>query len=144
MSKFNLYVPEEFTVEYSSGIVSAILPDGSSINMAKATPANMRVDEYLNNRLEELKTFVEKDSIQVVQFPNDRGEMSNFKDDTLGNSKSAVSQEYTFIYNGVKYHVYQVCAITWLNGFVFTYTATEENYLNNLDTIKKIAEKVEF
>ena len=30
------------------------------------------------------------------------------------------------------------------NGFVFTYTATEENYAKHIDTIMKIAEKVEF
>ena len=143
VAKFNLYVPEDFTVEYSSGLVSALMPDGSSINLSRATQTNVKVNEYLSTRLEELGAIVS--DITIIQHKNDDGTLSNFNPkDSLGNAKSAASQEYTFVYNGVTYHVYQVCAITTFNGFVFTYTATEENYYKNLDTVKKIAEKVEF
>ena len=143
VSKFNLYVPESFKVNYSSGIVSATMEDGSSINMSKATQTNVRVDDYLNRRIEELKPFVS--DITIIQHKDSEGKLSNFNArDSLGNAKSAASQEYTFIYNGVKYHVYQVCAITSFNGFFFTYTATEENYKKNLETVKNITKKVEF
>ena len=143
VAKFKLYVPEDFKVEYSSGIVSAIMPDGSSINMAKATETNVRVDEYLSRRIDELKGIVS--DVTVIQHEDSEGNKTNFNSkDSLGNSKSAASQEYTFVYNGVTYHVYQICAITTLNGFVFTYTATEENYEKNLAVVKKIIEKVEF
>ena len=143
VAKFKLYVPEDFKVEYASGIVSAIMPDGSSVNMAKATETNVRVDEYLSRRIEELGAIVS--DVTVIQHENSDGTKTNFNTNvSFGNAKSAASQEYTFVYNGVTYHVYQICAITTLNGFVFTYTATEENYSNNLETIKKIIEKVEF
>lgn len=143
VSKFNLYVPENFAVEYSSGIVSALMPDGSSINLSRATQTNVRVDDYLNTRLEELKSIVS--DVTVIEYENSDGTKSPFNsNDTLGNARSAASQEYTFVYNGIKYHVYQVCAVTAFNGFVFTYTATEENYLKNLETVKEIAKRVEF
>lgn len=143
VSKFNLYVPVDFKVEYSSGIVSAISPDGSSVNMSRATQTNVRVDEYLNRRIEELSNIVS--DIKIIQHTDSNGELSDFnKNASLGNAKSAASQEYTFVYNGTTYHVYKVCAVTTFNGFVFTYTATEENYNKNLETIKTIIEKVEF
>lgn len=143
VAKFKLYVPEDFKVEYSSGIVSAILPDGSSINMAKATETNVRVDEYLSRRIDELKAIVS--NVTVIPHVNSDGTTTNFNTNaSLGDAKSAASQEYTFVYNGVTYHVYQICAITTFNGFVFTYTATEENYAKNLGTINKIIQKVEF
>jgi len=143
VAKFNLYVPEDFEVQYSSGIVSALMPDGSSVNMSKATQTNVRVDDYLNRRIEELKVIVT--DVNIIKHINADGTESNFNaDDSLGNSKSAASQEYTYVYNGTAYHVYQVCAITQWDGFVFTYTATEENYYKNLDTVKKIAQRIEF
>lgn len=143
VAKFNLYVPESFKVEYSSGIVSATMLDGSNVTMAKATKTNVRVDDYLTTRIEELSSIVT--DIKIIQHTNEDGTLSNFNaKDSLGNSKSAASQEYTFVYNGTTYHIYQICAVTTFNGFVFTYTATEENYQKNLETVKKIAEKVEF
>ena len=143
MSKFNLYVPESFEVQHSSGSVTAIMADGSSVNMSRATQTNVRVDSYLNRRIEELKNIVS--DINVIQYQSSDDEKSNINpNDSLGNAKSAASQEYTFVYEGVKYHVYQICAITTFNGFVFTYTATEENYQKNLETVRKIIEKVEF
>ena len=143
VAKFKLYVPEDLKVEYSSGIVSAVFSDGSSVNMAKATETNVRVDEYLSRRITELSAIVS--DVTVIPHVNSDGTTTNFNTNvSFGNAKSAASQEYTFVYNGVTYHVYQICAITTFNGFVFTYTATEENYSKNLDTIKKIIEKVEF
>lgn len=143
VSKFNLYVPENFEVQHSSGSVTAIMADGSSVNMSRATQTNVRVDSYLNRRIDELKNIVS--DINVIQYESSDGEKSNINpNDSLGNAKSAASQEYTFVYEGVKYHVYQICAITTFNGFVFTYTATEENYQKNLETVRKIIEKVEF
>lgn len=143
VAKFNFYVPENFEVQYSSGIVSASFPDGSSVNISKATQTNVRVDDYLKRRIDELKLIVT--DVKVIKYKNEDGTETDFNTNvSLGNSKSAAAQEYTYIYNGVTYHVYQVCAITQWNGFVFTYTATEENYYNNLDTVKEIAERIEF
>ena len=62
----------------------------------------------------------------------------------IGNSKNAVSYEYTYVHNGITYHVYQVLAITTFNGYVFTYTAADENYGSHTEEIRKISEKISF
>ena len=143
ISKFNLWIPEDWTVEYSSGIVSASCNDGSNITLAKATSTGVEVGVYLKTRIEDLKNIVT--DLEVIKHENENGELKDINGKaSFGNSKQAASQEYTFVYNGTTYHVYQVCAVTWFNGFVFTYTATEENYYKHLDVIEKIAEKVEF
>ena len=143
VSKFKLYVPENFEVKDSSGSVTVLMPDGSSVNMSRATQTNLYVDSYLNKRIEEMKSIAH--DVKIIEHVYSDGTKSNFNtDDSLGDARSAASQEYTYVYNGVTYHVYQICAITTFNGFVFTYTATEENYQKNLDTVKDIKQRVEF
>ncbi len=142
VSKFSLYLPEDFTVDYSSGITSATLSDGSNITMSKATNTGVDVGTYFETRLDELSKIVS--DIAPVEFEDENGEIKTVNGNAkFGNASSAASQEYTFVYNGTTYHVYQVCAVTTFNGFVFTYTATEENYYKHLDTVLKVAEKVE-
>ena len=131
--KYALYVPEEFAVEHASGLTTVSLNDGSNLTLSRATTTGIAVDEYWENRKKELKALV-----------GDITEISANKVTNLGNSKHATAYEYTFVYNNTTYHVYQVLAVTTFNGFVFTYTAAEENYEKHLDTIMKIAEKVEF
>ena len=140
-AKFSLYVPEQFEVEYSSGIVLAKLPDGSNISMSRATSTGMSVADYWNNRKTELDAIV--DDITVVMQTADGGEEKEYANVTFGNAKSAAAYEYTYTYNGTVYHVYQVFAVTSFNGFAFTYTATNENYASHIDTVKDIIAKVE-
>lgn len=133
VAKFSLYVPEDFKVEYSSGISCASLDDGSNITLTRATSTGVSVADYWNNRKSELEAIV--GGITLVE---------EVKSTSFGNAKNAASYEYTYVYNGTVYHVYQVFAVTTFDGFVFTYTATDENYSKHLDTIMKITEKVEF
>lgn len=133
VSKFSLYLPKEFEVEYSSGMVSASLPDGSNVNMARATSTGVAVNDYWENRKSELSAIVTDITVISENEPT-----------KLGNSSRAFAYEYTFVYNGTTYHVYQVLAVTTFNGFVFTYTAQDSIYSEHIDIIKKIAEKVEF
>lgn len=133
VAKFSLYVPEDFEVEYSSGITCASLADGSNITMTRATSTGMSVGDYWTKRKAELEAIV--DEITIVE---------EVKSTNFGNAKNAASYEYTYVYNGTTYHVYQVFAVTTFDGFVFTYTAAEENYASHIDVIEKITEKVEF
>ena len=143
VAKFNFYVPENYTPSYSSGIVSAYMDDGSSVNISRPKQTNVRIDEYLNNRIEELKSIVF--DVTVIPHVNSDGTTENYNlNAELGNAKDAASHEYTYVYNGVKYHVYQVCAVTRNDGFVFTYTATEENYYKHIDTVYEIAKRINF
>ena len=133
VAKFSLYVTDDFSVDESSGIVSATLEDGSNITMSAATATGVVVSEYWERRKDELSAVT-----------SDITEIEVNKEATLGNAKRAFSYEYTYVYNGTKYHVYQILAVTTFDGFTFTYTATEENYAKHLEIIQDIAERVEF
>ncbi len=140
VSKFSLYLPDEFNVEFSSGMVSASLEDGSNITMSRAVSTNVSVGDYFKNRIDELSKIVT--DIKIIEFTDENGEVKTINGNVkFGNAKSAASQEYTFVYNEQTYHVYQICSVHNFNGFVFTYTATEENYAKHLDIIQKICEK---
>ena len=129
--KYSLYLPEGANVEHASGLTVATLEDGSSITLSAVSAAGVTPDVYWKNRKDELS-----------EIATEITEISTNANATLGNSRAAWLCEYTFVYNNTTYHVYQVLAITFFNGYVFTYTATEENYAKNLETISKIAEKV--
>jgi hypothetical protein len=129
--KYSLYLPEDAVVEHSSGITVATLADSSSITLSAVSGAGVTPDEYWQNRKNELSEIV-----------TDIKEISTGTQVKLGNSRAAWLYEYTFVYNNTTYHIYQVLAITVFSGYVFTYTAAEENYAANLETVAKISEKV--
>ncbi len=138
VAKFSLWVPESFEIVQSSGIVECRMEDGSTVSLTTAHETGVVVSDYWKNRkaqLEELFGTVTEKKIDTAC--------------TLGNSRGAFAYEYTYVYKGTTYHVYQILAIAdtgilTTDGFVFTYTATEENYSNNLDVIKKICDKVTY
>jgi hypothetical protein len=131
-SRFSLFVPEDYEVEYSSGIVSAKTADGSNINMTRAMSTGVTITDYWKLRREELSAIV--GDVTVV---------SELAECTFGNAKSAAAVEYTYEYNGTVYRVYQVFSVTTFNGFTFTYTATEANYAKHIDTVREIIKRVE-
>ena len=133
VAKFSLYVPSTMTADETSGIVSASYGDGSNVTLSKATATGVVVSKYWETRKTELSAIV-----------NSLTEIEINKEASLGNAKRAFSYEYTFVYNNTTYHVYQVLAVTTFDGFVFTYTATEDNYASHIDEVKTIIEKVEF
>ena len=136
---FSLYVPKGFTCDYSSATVSATHTDGSNINMSEATMTgnNMTVSDYWKIRKAELSAIVEDITEIKINEPT-----------SVGDSKYAFSFEYTFVYNGETYHVYQVLAVEgfflFQNGYVFTYTAKEANYNLHFDNVITVLEKVDF
>ena len=138
-SGFEFYVPDSFEPNYSSAIVSASTPDGSNVNMTKATSTGVYATTYWEMRKTELSAFA-----------SDITEIEINKETKLGNNSStfykdwAYSYEYTFKYGENVYHVYQILAIDGMEGYVFTYTALEENYLKHFDEVLSIIEKVRF
>jgi len=136
---FSLYVPEGFVCNYSSATVSATHSDGSNINMSEATMTGnrMTVSDYWKIRKEELSKIVGEITEIKVNEPTE-----------VGNANYAFSFEYTFVYNGETYHVYQVLAVEgfflFQDGYVFTYTAKEANYTTHIDSIETALEKVDF
>ena len=133
VAKYSLWVPDDFTVKYSSGITEAALADGSAITMSAATNTGVVVTDYWAARKAELEALFGTVTVISADTPT-----------ALGNSNAAFSYEYTYTYNGEVFHVYQVLAITTFDGFVFTYTAKEANYSKHIDVIKKICDKVTY
>ena len=130
---FSLYLPEEFKTNYSDGLVSASLTDGSTITVSKVRSAGMAVNDYFDKRIEDLEKTV-----------TDYKQAEEVKLCSLGNANQAASYEYTYEYNGEVYRVYQVFGITTFNGFVFTFTAKDSNFYSHIETVKKIAERIVF
>lgn len=139
LSGFDLYVPESFKPSFSSAIALATHIDGSSINLTKATPSGITADKYWELRKSELEKFFG----EVTEIQKDA-------DTELGNSNSSLygnwdwAYEYTYVHEGEKYHVYQILSIDGFDGYVFTYTALEDNYYLHFDEVLKVIEKVNF
>lgn len=138
LAGFELYLPESFKVDFTSGIVSASHDDGSNVTLTKATRAGVAADTYWKERQEELSSIAT--NIEIIKEA-EQGKLGN-------NSEWAFIYEYTFDYNGAKYHVYQILAVDGFlffgEGYTFTYTAKEENYQKHFGEIEKIINKVTF
>ncbi len=133
LAGFDLYVPSDFSLDYSSAIVSATHSDGSNITMTKTTSGGIMINQYFELRKTELSPLVSDFKLISTDVNAD-----------FGDAKNAAAYEYTYAYNGKTFHVYQVFAIKGLSGYVFTYTATEENFSLHKDKIDRIAKKVNF
>ena len=131
LAGFSLYMPESFTLDFGSAIVSATHEDGSNVTMTKVTAAGVSVDKYWERRKTELSAIVS--NLTVI---------SENAECEFGNAQNMFKYEYTFNYNGKTFRVYQVLAVYGYNGYVFTYTAKAGNYDLHLEEIMKITDKV--
>ena len=157
LSKFSLYVPENYEVIYSSGFVKAKISDGANISLTRATDTNVSILDYLVGRKDNMKSFTtDFEDISIVTATpiedKDNPVYKNFDCEALYDAGLAfgdlgskvIAYEYKYTFNNQVYHVYQLVGVNRLNGFVFTYTALESEYYQHLDEIKTILEKVRF
>lgn len=131
---FNLFVPESFEVDYSSGVVSATHADGSNINMSKATYTGVTVEQYFEHRKAELETLTEGEVTVLAS-----GEAVSIE-----GTKWAHAYEYKYTLLGKEYHVYQVFIVKGYEGYVFTYTAPEALFEGHLSEAKTCISKIGF
>lgn len=141
---FEMYLPTEFKIDFSSAIVSATASDGSNVTLTRSASSGISASEYWSKRKLELEAITTE--LKIIKEPNIKNPDNTVK---LGNnSQWAFDYEYTYVYNGTTYHVYQILAVDGFSvfgdGYAFTYTATEENYAKHLDDVKKIISKVNF
>lgn len=137
LAEFTLYAPSDFELDYSSAIVSASHSDGSNITMTKATATGTTIKQYWQFRRDALDQYV--DNI------TDIGE--NPRAIEFSNANNAALCEYTYEYNGKTFRVYQIYCVSGKvikNGYIFTYTALEENYEKHFSDIERILKKVQF
>lgn len=146
LSGFELYVPGDFEVDYSSAIVSATHADGSNLTVTKATATGTTIKQYWQFRKSALDQYV--DNIQEVVTNTQDSKVIEYPIAiTFANASDAALCEYTYEYNGKTFHVYQIFCVDGgliQNGYIFTYTALEENYDDHIEDIKRILEKVNF
>ena len=140
LAGFNMYVPESYKVDYSSAMVSVSNEDGASISMSQLTYTGVTFLEYWQTRMNNINAFA-NGTCQGVR-PLDK---ENLEDVKLPGTNNAKAYEYTYIYDGVSYHVYQVIIIeNGVNGYVFTYTAEEAVYESYLTDVKTVLQKIEY
>ena len=132
---FDMYVPKDYKVDYSDGIVSVTREDGANITVSKSTATGVTIKDYWANRKKELEAIV----CTVTEI-----EVNKSEGVTLGNLATAASYEYTYELGGVKYHVYQVFAVDTFEGYAFTFTAPEAVYAERIGEARDIAARLEF
>ncbi len=149
---FTMYVPNSYSVDYSSGMVSVSREDGTSINVSKATYTNVQKETYWEHRLGEIEKIADKTTNgegKEVTTVKELAALVDVTADVFGETggisvKWAYSFEYTYTLYGVDYHVYQVLIRKNMNGYVFTYTAEEANYAAHIEEAKAILSEIEF
>ena len=132
---FDMYVPKDYKVGYSDGIVSVTREDGANITVSKSTATGVTIKDYWANRKKELEAIV--GTVTEIEVNKSEGV-------TLGNLATAASYEYTYELGGVKYHVYQVFAVDTFEGYAFTFTAPEAVYAERIGEARDIAARLEF
>ena len=141
VAKFALYLPEDMTVRYASGIVNAAFADGASITLSQTKAESMTFSQYWEKRKEELQNALRVTELTVISPDGGNNEYALAP---LGNLQNGFAYEYTYLYRGAKYHVYQVFAASRFYGFVFTYTSKDENYEDHRAAVGQIMEKIVF
>ena len=142
---FEFYAPGSFVLDYTSAIVSVTAADGSNVNMTESMGTGVSTKDYFEDRKKELGAIVtdltvikDGEATKLGNVPEVENTMTNF----------AFAYEYTYVFGGETYHVYQILAAegSLLNadGYVFTYTAKEENYAKHLSEVMTMIEKVVF
>ena len=140
LSGFRMYVPDSYKVDYSSGMVSVSHTDGTNITMSQATYTSVNMLEYWQARMDNINSFAGGTCKGVRPLDKD-----NIEDVNIPGTRNAKAYEYTYTYEGISYHVYQVIIVeSATNTYVFTYTASKENYLGHLDEMKKVLAKIEY
>ena len=158
---FELYLPNEYELEFATGMVSAKVADKNgntaraNISISRATSTNVLISNYINTRRDELSSLFDdftdiamqvktgsEEDIKKLEgndyLPALKGKISKNAEIEFGGLSQAFTYEYTYSYRGTTYHVYQVFGASSSNGFVFTYTADEscfEEYRSDIDEI---------
>lgn len=135
---FNLYVHPDWECTISSGIAEATAKDGSSFNLGEARDTGVVVSDYFKKRISDLERYT--DGKITVIYEN--------KETAFGNADQALAYEYTYTFRGEAYHTYQVIMVHekipffLKKGYVFTFTATEDNYADRIEEVKRMIAKV--
>ena len=160
LAGFELYLPNSFKLDYSSGLISATVGEGANLTVTKATSTNVSILNYMIDRKAQLSSIFDgytDISIAIKQASSSGLESlkTNFpdiKDEGItvdaslnfGGLEQAVAYEYSFVKGETVYRVYQIYAVSGRSGYVFTYTAEASVYGEYVEAIKDVSERIVF
>ena len=146
LAGFNFYVPDSYKVDYSSTLVSVSNSAGANINMSQATYTGVTNQDYWNARKDNINAFADKVlDAETGELVSSLKEIETAKQIKLEGTTWALVYEYTYRFEDVDYHVYQVLIVeSSINGYVFTYIASEEHYSEYLEEAKTVLNKIEY
>lgn len=146
LAGFKMYVPDSYKVDYSTAIVSVSNSYGANITMSQATYTGVTNEDYWNARKANISAFADKVlDEQSGEYVSSLKEIELAKQIPLEGTNWALAYEYTYTYEGTDYHVYQVLIVeSAVNGYVFTYIASEEHYGKYLPEAKSVLVKVAY
>lgn len=140
LAGFKMYVPDSYKEDYSTALISVTNTDGANITMSQLTYTGVTFLEYWQTRMDNINAFA-NGTCQGVR-PLDKDNIETVVIEGVNNAKA---YEYTYTYEGVTYHVYQVIIIeNGVNGYVFTYTADQTVFDKYLQEAKEVLLKVEY
>ena len=146
LAGFNMYVPDSYKVDYSNAMVSVSHQDGTNITMSQATYTGVTNEDYWNERKKNINAFCDKvTDPESGELTSSLREIEIAKRINLEGTNWALAYEYTYTFEGVNYHVYQILIVeSAVNGYVFTYIASEENYEKHLDEMESVLKKIDY
>ena len=146
LAGFDMYVPDSYKVDYSTSMISVSHSDGTNITMCQATYTGVTNEDYWNARKENVNAFCDKiTNAETGEITSSFREIEVAKKINLEGTNWALAYEYTYTFEGVDYHVYQILIVeSAINGYVFTYIASEENYEKHLDEMESVLHKIDY
>lgn len=135
ITDYILYVPQDWTVDMSTGVTSAYFsptdPSNISVIISSLSSANMTASEYWGSYKE-----------QYTQTLSDMEELET--SNIILGGINAETHVFTATMSGTKYKFKQAIAVKGTDAYIFTYTATENNYDTHIDDVDSILEHFQF
>ena len=128
---FTLTVSEEYTPDYSEGMVSVTHKDGANITVSKLIDSTISIKDNYLQRKDKLKALSDKADDGRALFEEIKGVKVDENGDEslhiieLSNARSAALFEYKYTIFGEEYYVYQVFIVVGhldMKAYVFTLT----------------------
>ena len=143
---FSLFVPDTYNVDYASMLVS-VSSGGKNITMSETTYPATTQDEYWKKRREDIEAIADKITDENGKTTSSFKELAISEKIDPADADAAVKYEYSYILDGIEYRVCQILTRKGTLGgsvYVFTYTATVDEYESGLTEAMEIFKKVQY
>lgn len=149
---YKLYIPEEWTENISTGFISAYAKDLSNISIQTMSLSGVfesgtgyvfyadnvsysSIDDYFrNNYLTKINGTFSSFNLKEEYTTNQK----------FGESDKCAKYVYTLNVDGIEYTFLQIFTIYGSNLYIFTYTATSDNFESHISDINNIINNFSF